>query len=223
MEFQDARQQRLQQVIDEGYGFRLGQYINKGFEIFGKNAGAFIGFTFVYFIIVGLSGLIPFGSLIVAPPLSAGFFLVARKVNKGEQTEFNDFFKGFEFFGPLVIASILTTIFIVIGTILLILPGIFLGVALAFVAPIIIFSGMEFWPAIQTSMSLIKKDWFAFFGFFILLGLINILGFLLLGVGLLVTIPATYCAIYAAYEDIVGTDVNANSQNSYDEFSTTDY
>jgi len=72
-------------------------------------------------------------------------------------------------------------------------------------------------------MSLIKKDWFAFFGFFILLGLINILGFLLLGVGLLVTIPATYCAIYAAYEDIVGTDVNTNSQNSYDEFSTTDY
>jgi len=36
------------------------------------------------------------------------------------------------------------------------------------------------------------------------LALINIVGALLLGVGVLVTIPLSVCAIAAAYEDIVG-------------------
>ncbi|MCA1763683.1 MAG: hypothetical protein LC664_11925 [Flavobacteriales bacterium] len=45
---------------------------------------------------------------------------------------------------------------------------------------------------------------FHFFLFFIVLMLINLVGAMLLGIGLLVTIPVTYLAIYYCFKDIVG-------------------
>ncbi len=74
---------------------------------------------------------------------------------------------------------------------------------------LIVFNGLDFWSSIKTSMKLVRKKWFSFFGFLIVIGLINILGMLCLFFGLLVTVPATICAIYAAFEDIAGTSVSA--------------
>jgi uncharacterized membrane protein len=56
----------------------------------------------------------------------------------------------------------------------------------------------------ESSRKLISKNWFSFFAFALALFAINILGALLLGVGLLVTIPLSFCAIASAYADIVG-------------------
>lgn len=56
----------------------------------------------------------------------------------------------------------------------------------------------------ETSRKLITKKWFSFFGLLLLLFLLNLGGAILLGVGLLVTIPLSVCIIAAAYEDIVG-------------------
>ncbi len=56
----------------------------------------------------------------------------------------------------------------------------------------------------KVSMRFIGKRWFSFFIFFIVLGLINFLGLLALGVGVLITAPATSLAVYFAYKDIVG-------------------
>ena len=65
---------------------------------------------------------------------------------------------------------------------------------------------MEFWDGMEFSRKLITKKWWNIFGFTLLLALINILGALVLLVGLLFTIPLTYCAIYAAFDDIVGAE-----------------
>lgn len=60
--------------------------------------------------------------------------------------------------------------------------------------------------AITLSFKIIWKNFVSFFLFFIVLFLINILGLICLGVGLLYTIPLTFCALYAAYDSIVGTN-----------------
>lgn len=88
------------------------------------------------------------------------------------------------------------------------LVWIYFGVSFLFSQQLIVFNGLDFWTSIKTSMKLVSKKWFSFFGFLIVLGLINILGMLCLFFGLLVTIPATACAIYAAYEDIAGASVS---------------
>ncbi|MGE0635112.1 MAG: hypothetical protein AB7G44_15115 [Bacteroidia bacterium] len=85
---------------------------------------------------------------------------------------------------------------------------IYIGVSLILSQQLIVFNGLDYWSSIKTSMKLVSKKWFSFFGFLIVLGLINILGMLCLFFGLLVTVPATICAIYAAYEDIAGTSVS---------------
>jgi uncharacterized membrane protein len=63
---------------------------------------------------------------------------------------------------------------------------------------------MEFWQAMETSRKIVTKNWFAFFVLALVLFLVNLLGVLALGVGLLVTAPVTACAAAIAYKEIVG-------------------
>jgi hypothetical protein len=50
----------------------------------------------------------------------------------------------------------------------------------------------------------LNPRWFGFFAFMLLLVLLNLAGALLLGVGLLVTIPVSFCAVTVAYAEIFG-------------------
>lgn len=197
---------RAQELFNKGYNTDIGEYIRQGFRIFEKDVGNFIGYTALYFIISIVAGIIPFGSLLVAGPLTAGFFIVARKIRKGEAYEFGTFFKGFDYFVPLLLYSLIGGILTALGFLALILPGIYLAVAWMFSILFIVFGEMEFWDGMEFSRKLITKKWWSFFGLAILLLLINLAGALVLLIGLIFTVPVSFCALYAAFEDIVGTD-----------------
>ena len=94
---------RAQELINKGYDTDVGEYIRKGMHIFQQDIGSFVGYTLLFFIITTVAAFIPFGSLLVAGPMSAGFFIVARKIHKGEEYEFGTFFKGFDYFVPLLL------------------------------------------------------------------------------------------------------------------------
>ncbi len=102
---------KLQEIIDSGYELDMGRYISGGIDIFKKNIGGFVGYTALFLGILVVAGLIPFigfiASLILTPTLSAGFYLVAHKLHRGEMNEFGDFFRGFDYTGHLVIAYLL--------------------------------------------------------------------------------------------------------------------
>ena len=198
-------QQKIDQLVQTGYQFEAGKYLSEGWDIFQKNAGSFIGYcTVKVFINMASACFGGIGNLLVIKPLDLGYFIVAKKTDKNEPTEFGDFFKGFDFFGQIVLAKLISATFIVFGFLFFIIPGIYLSVSYGFAGLMVVFTGTEFWPALENSRKLISKKWFSFFGFFILLGLINMLGFLALGVGLLVTIPLTFCSLYSAFNNIVG-------------------
>ena len=63
---------------------------------------------------------------------------------------------------------------------------------------------MDFWQAMETSRKLVRKEWLGIFGLILVLGIINLLGVLAFGAGVLFTLPITYCAMYVAFRDIVG-------------------
>ena len=198
--------EKAEQLIQKGYQTDAGKYISRGWEIFTKDMGLFIGYTVVMILISVVAGIIPFGSLLVTGPLTAGFFIVAHKINRGEEREFGTFFKGFDFFVQLLLYTLISGIFIFLGFLALLVPGIYLAVAYSFAVPFIVFGRMEFWDGMEFSRKLITRKWWNLFGFMLMLVLINILGTLALVVGLLFTIPLTYCAIYAAFDDIVGAE-----------------
>lgn len=202
----------LEGLLQKNYTVKIGEYIGSGWNLFQKNAGPFIGFTILVALINILIAKInesasPVGSLIsvmISGPLNAGFLIVAFKLLRGRATSFGDFFRGFNYYLPLFLVSLVSGVMIGIGFILLIIPGIYLAVAYTFALPFVLEKKMNFWDAMELSRKLISKNWFAFFGFVIVLGLINIAGALVFGLGLLVTIPLSVGAIAAAYADIVG-------------------
>ena len=75
-----------------------------------------------------------------------------------------------------------------------------------FTVPLIVERKFDFWEAMESSRRLITKNWFTFFGLAILLFLLNLGGLLLLGLGVLFTLPITYCVMAAAYESVVGVN-----------------
>ena len=206
MEVINNIKEKAEHLIQQGYETDAGSYIRRGWEIFQENIGMFIGYTLITIAISVAAAFIPFGSLLVSGPLTAGFYIVANKISKGEPYEFGTFFKGFDFFVPLLLWTLIGGIFIALGLVALIVPGIYLAVAYTFVPLFIVFGKIEFWDGMEFSRKLVTKKWWNIFGFVLLLMLINMVGALAFLVGLLFTIPITYCAIYVAFEDIVGTE-----------------
>lgn len=114
----EIQQKKLDDILNYGYQFNFGDYISKGFELFQKNAGNFIGYALVAGVIIMVANFIPVigsigNALILSPALTVGAYLVANKLDRGESTEFSDFFKGFDFIGPLAGAAFVTGLIIV--------------------------------------------------------------------------------------------------------------
>src|SRR6185295_8295272 len=81
---------------------------------------------------------------------------------------------------------------------------IYLFVAYQFACLLILDRKMDFWDALETSRKVATKEWLALCGFTAVLLLINVAGFLVLTLGLIVTVPLTVCALVEAYADIFG-------------------
>ena len=96
----------------------------------------------------------------------------------------------------------------------LILPGINLLVAWIFTFPLIVDKRLDFWPAMKLSRKIISKHWWKFFGFLIVLVLINLAGFLVFFVGIFITFPVTFAALTYAYEDITGAVKSPSATSS---------
>lgn len=102
---------KIDRILAQGIDFKFGDYISQGFSLLQKNLGGFIGFTLVFIILSGVVGLIPIvgpiaNSLFISPALTVGIYLVARKLDRNETTEFGDFFKGFDFIGQLALTAL---------------------------------------------------------------------------------------------------------------------
>lgn len=183
--------------------------LKRGWELFKEQPVILIGyFILVMGVQVGASFFLEdfssIVSILIAPPLTAGFFLIANKISRGEVVDFRDCFDGFKFWVPVIGVNIISGIIIILGIIALILPGIYLAVAYSFAMPFVLFAGTEFWTSMELSRRLITKVWWRFFAFVLLLLVINILGVLALGVGFLVSGPFSYMAMYAAFEEMTG-------------------
>ncbi len=229
---------RVQSAIDNGYDFQFGQYISNGFNLFGKNAGLFIGYLLVYFAISLGLGLIPIlgmiVSLMITGALVAGNYIVADKTARGEPVTFSNFFDGFQSWVPLFIVTLLTIVIVgalmipfgaymftkigfaslsygerpdfgaidILVFLLFFAAVLYLSVSLIYAALFVVMDKLDSWQAMMTSLKLVGKQFWMHLLFMFVMGLIIIISALPLGLGLLATIPAYYCAVYSAWADI---------------------
>jgi uncharacterized membrane protein len=246
---------KIERIINEGYDFKFGEYISRGFSIVQKNWGGFIGFTILFLILVMVIGLIPIigyvaNTFFITPALTVGFYLVANKLWTGQNTEFGDFFKGFDNIGQLALTALVQNLIILATLIpfvlaikdsgllewymemlsdpigmqgtqppvppswafILLLPTLYLAISYSWSYKFVVFNKMQFWDAMESSRKLITKKWPIFFIFYIVIALIAGLGVIVLCVGILFTLPAYMCMMYAAFEDV--TQLNADTEEN---------
>jgi len=144
--------------------------------------------------------------VILQGPMIAGLHIFTMKKLMGRPCEFADLFKGFNYFVPTLVASIVIGLFVFCGTLLCIIPGLVVAAMYKFTYLFIVDKRMDFWPAMQASHAIVKRDYVGFTLFLLLLALVDILGLLCCVVGIFVSIPVTFAAITVAYKEIVGFD-----------------
>jgi uncharacterized membrane protein len=179
---------------------RAGRWIGEGWRLVTADLGNYVLLAIVFTI---LSAVVP---VVLQGPMIAGLHIFTMKKLMGRRAEIGDIFLGFNYFVPTLVASILIGIFVFCGTLLCIIPGLVVAAMYKFTYLFIVDKGMDFWPAMQASHAVVKRDYVGFTLFLILIALVNILGALCCIVGIFVAIPVTFAAITVAYKEIVGFD-----------------
>jgi uncharacterized membrane protein len=213
-------------LTERNYEFRLQHYLQRGWLLFKQNWGVYVAFTlllFVFYLVVALISPQPDAegfsagkalrqlissllSLLIGVPLVAGLCAGALQHLRGRVPQFSDFFGGFNKYVPLILAHIAVSLLTALGLLLLILPGIYLAVAYWLTVPTVLDRNFNFWSSMEISRRLITRNWFSMLGFLLVFLLINLVGLLACGLGLLVTLPWTACSLVSAYADIVGLE-----------------
>ncbi|OGG54886.1 hypothetical protein A3C20_03200 [Candidatus Kaiserbacteria bacterium RIFCSPHIGHO2_02_FULL_55_25] len=107
-----------------------------------------------------------------------------------------------EKFWSYFLASILVGLIVVVGILLLIVPGIMWALRFMFVPYLIIDRKLDVSAAMRESSRITLGHKWQLLGLVVVLGLLNILGLLALVVGLLVTVPVTMLAVVHAYRTL---------------------
>ena len=136
--------------------------------------------------------------------------LLTRKLLYG-RADLGDLFKGLKYFVDGLLATIVIAIFVCLGSLLCVIPGLIVAAMYMFTFHFIFDKRLGFWDAMQASHNVVKQDYFGYTIFLVSVALLNILGALACFVGVLVTIPWGHSAITAAYRDAVGFDPATSS------------
>jgi hypothetical protein len=185
-------------IAPAGVQAQTGRWIGAGWQLVKNDLGNYILLAIVFSLLSG----VPF----IAGALITGFHIFTMKKLLGRNAEFADLFKGFNFFVPTLVASLLIALFTFLGTLACLIPGLVVAAMYKFTYLFIADKRMDFWPAMEASHAIVKQDYFGFTMFLLASVLVNILGVLCCFVGIFVTIPITFAAITVAYQEIVGFD-----------------
>ena len=195
-----------------GGEFGLQDILSDAFAAFQSHFGLVLGCFVVFAVLQAVCGKLPLISLFVAPHLIAGFSLVLTKVLRGaEPPAFQDLFKGFSYYIPLLVAGLLFSLFFFLGLICLVIPGIIVGLmwsqTMFLLADDILDveagrknkASLSGWGAMQRSAALMSGHKLRFFGYTIVLAVIGMAGAVAVGIGVFITMPFAWLAGAAFY------------------------
>ncbi len=126
---------------------------------------------------------------IICYPLFAGILMMGLYRSVDADINYKMAFSFFSYSFPIIIATFCTTILIMLGLVLLVIPGIYLTVAYVFTLPLIIEKNMDFWQAMETSRKAVHQHWFKVFFTYTLMLIIYVISAIPFGIGLIWSIP----------------------------------
>ena len=135
-------------------------------------------------------------------PVAMGLFAISLDRVAGGEVSNDRLFLFFPQATRLLVTTILMTLLIFVGYVLLVIPGLYLSVAYLFVLPLLVQRELGMLDALEVSRKAITHRWFTVLGVLLVLALINVIGAIPLGIGLIWTIPWTMLAMGVMYQRI---------------------
>ena len=180
--------------------------------IFGGGSAVLVGNDDV--IAGGLSSiLLQLVIMAVMYPFMAGIMMLGIERSVDLPLSYKSVFGYFAYTLPLLGVAVLMSILIVIGYLLLIIPGIYLSLAYMFAVPLVVEKNLGIWDAMETSRKAVTSHWFKLFFLFLIMSVILIISALPFGIGLIWTYPMMVAMMGVMYRDIFGVEtVDASLQ-----------
>lgn len=207
----------LENLIDNGYDVNIKKYVYDGFDLWKSQISGYAMFTSIYMCIAVLAtynqGLSLCTQIFVLPCLIAGLILVINNNIRGQISNFPDFFNGFKLFYPMVVLTILYNLAIALGTLCLVIPGIYLLIAYYFANMFVVLLNMDVKTAMNYSRRIVHKNWGKMFLLILVATLIGLSGILIFVIGVIFTFPLMYCILFTAFDDIVGNAIRKQNEN----------
>lgn len=196
--------------------FSIQESLKAGWQIWKQNVWFLVGVTFVLFFLPGIPSYIadsPQSSgaldtiLIVAGwvlslLMSIGMIKITLAFVDGKKPVWQELFRHYLYLAKYVIASILYGLIVAAGLILFIIPGIYLALKYQFAIYLVVDKNLGIFEAFGQSGKMTAGVKWPLLGWFIVQALLNLVGALLFGVGLLITAPVTMLAYAKIYRQL---------------------
>jgi len=128
-----------------------------------------------------------------------GYTKIFLRMSDGEKPKFSEIFSEYELFWKFLGVAILTALAVAGGLILLIIPGLIWAVRFSFAPFVVVDTKMGPVAAMKESYAITKGNFWKLVLFWLAVIGINLIGVILLGIGLLFTIPMTTFATIFVY------------------------
>jgi len=141
----------------------------------------------------------------VAAVYGYGMALVFLKAVRKKKFEFEETLLGFKNYANAALSHLLVMFLVILGLVLLIIPGIFLACRLVFVPYLIMHKKLKIVESLKVSFYMTKGYFWTIFGMGILSFVLILIGLAFLGFGILVSlawINAAFAVLYNAAEDL---------------------
>lgn len=158
--------------------------------------------------------------LVITLVINLGFIKIALQLHDNQPVQLSMLFSQYRFLIKYLLASIIYSLIVLVGFLLLIIPGIIFAIRFKYYSYLIVDQGLGPIEALRQSWRMTKGNVWNLFLLGVLLGLINLGGALLLLVGMLATTPTTMIASAYVFRKLqaatnpVSTPVSANPVQS---------
>ncbi|HVZ11901.1 MAG TPA: DUF975 family protein [Patescibacteria group bacterium] len=151
------------------------------------------------------SFLIQLVAWVIQMAVGLGAINITLRLYDKKKTEYSHLWKNFYLIIPYFLATVVYTLIVIAGFILIIIPGIYWGIKYQYYSYLMVDRGMGPIDAIKMSGKITEGVKWKLFWFKFVLAFINIAGLLCLIVGLFVTIPLTMMAEAYVYRKLSGS------------------
>ena len=194
--------------------FTTSEALSFGWKTTKEHFGYLLGLLVLMFVSTYVLGLFSdirvLGFLILVAGqtvLGIGFTRSIISLKRGQKLSYAVLFKTIKPFWRFLGATVLTMLIVGVGLIILIIPGIIFAVTLMFVKYLAVDTEKPIIEVLTESARITKGHRWQLLGFGLVVAVINVIGALLFGIGLLVTMPITHVAMAYVYDKLAAAPV----------------